>query len=164
MKGSLNLMSAAQGAVEGEPLTDVDAPEELEKAYVAVENIKRATLLVAGLGAMGYAQELEKEQEVMARVADMVAAAYLSESALLRAERLLGTPKGEHAARLAALYTFEAVDRVRGYATTALRRIPNGRPMLGKLNAYLSEHGEDLIGAPRAAAADAFEANGYPLA
>ena len=164
MKGSLDLMSAAQGAVEGEPVTDVDAPEELKKAYLAVENMKRATLLVAGLGAMSYAQALEKEQEVMARVADMVAAAYLSESALLRAERLLGTPKGEHAARLAALYTFEAVDRVRGYATTALRRIPNGRPMLGKLNAYLSEHGEDLIGARREAAADAFEANGYPLA
>ncbi len=164
MKGSLDLMSAAQGALKGEPVTDLDAPDELKKAYLAVENVKRATLLVAGLGAMGYAQELEKEQEVMARVADMVAAAYLAESALLRAERLLGTPKGERAARLSRLYTFEAVDRARGYATEALRRIPNGRSMLGKLNAYLSEHGEDLIGMRREAAGDAFEANGYPLA
>ena len=164
MKGKIDLMSAAQGAVQGEPVTDLDAPAELKDAYLAVENMKKAVLLVAGSSAMAYMQDLEKEQEVMARAADMIAAVYLSESALLRAERLLGSAKGEKAAKLAKLYTFDAVDRAKGYGTEALRRVPNGSAMIGKLNSYLDEHGVDLIELRREIAKDAYEASGYPLA
>ena len=88
---------------------------------------------------------------------------YLAESALLRAERLVGTGKGEAAAKLAKLYTFDAVDRAKAYGTEALRRIPNGNKLLGKLDAYLGEHGVDLIELRRDAAQDAFEVNGYAL-
>ena len=163
MKGKLEVMGAAQNAVQGEPVTDVEAPEALKAAYLAVENIKKAVLLVAGLGAQAYMQDIEKEQEVMARAADVIALSYLAESALLRAERLVGTGKGEAAAKLAKLYTFDAVDRAKAYGTEALRRIPNGNKLLGKLDAYLGEHGVDLIELRRDAAQDAFEANGYAL-
>ena len=50
-KGKLDLMSAVQGGDgQGEPVTEVDAPEALQDAYLAVENLKRAVLVVAGLG------------------------------------------------------------------------------------------------------------------
>lgn len=163
MKGKIDLMSAAQSAVQGEPVSDIDAPAELKDAYLAVENMKKAVLLVAGSSAMAYRQDIEKEQEVMARAADMIAAVYLSESALLRAERTLGSGKGEKAARLAKLYTFDAVDRARNYGTEALRRVPNGGAMIGKLNAYLQEHSVDLIELRREIAKDAYEVSGYPL-
>ena len=161
MKGKLEVMGAAQSAVQGDPVTDVDAPEALKPAYLAVENMKKAVLLVAGLGAQAYMQDLEKEQEVMARAADIIALVYLAESALLRAERLAG--RGETAAKLAKLYTFDAVDRAKAYGTEALRRIPNGSKLLSKLNAYLAEHGVDLIELRRDSAKDAFEGNGYVL-
>jgi alkylation response protein AidB-like acyl-CoA dehydrogenase len=161
MKGKLDVMSAAQKAIQGSPLEEVDAPAELKGAFLAVENMKRATLMVAGLGAMAYMQELEKEQEIMARVADMITAIYLAESALLRAEKMSGHRHAEKAALLAKLYTYEGVDHVRQLGTEALRRIPQGNAMMGKLQGYLKEHGTDLIELKRQTAKNVYEARGY---
>jgi alkylation response protein AidB-like acyl-CoA dehydrogenase len=161
MKGKLGVMSAAQKAIQGSALEDIDAPTELKDAFLAVENMKRATLMVAGLGAMAYMQDVEKEQEVMARVADMMTTIYLAESALLRAEKMSGHRHVERAALLAKLYTFEGVDHVRQLGTEALRRIPKGNAMIGKLQSYLKEHGTDLIEMKRQTAKDVYEARGY---
>lgn len=163
MKGRLDLLGPAQEAVQGVPLERVDAPEALAGAALAVENLKRAALLLAGLGAFGFQEGLEHEQEVMARVADTVMDVYLAESALLRAERLQGERRAEAATRFARLVAFEAVDRARIRGREALRRIPRGPEALGRLDAYLPEHGVDLIEERRRAAALAFEAEGYPL-
>lgn len=157
MKGKLDVMGAAQKAIQGNPLENLDAPAELKDAFLAVENMKCATLMVAGLGAMAYMQNIEKEQEIMAKVADMITAIYLAESALLRAEKI-GSAK---AALLAKLYTFEGVDRARQFGTEALRRIPNGKAMIRKLQSYLKEHGVDLIEMKRQVAKDVYEAQGY---
>ncbi|MDQ3396881.1 MAG: acyl-CoA dehydrogenase family protein [Deinococcota bacterium] len=165
MKGKLDLMSAVQRAMEAKPATEAEAPDELRDAYLAVENLKGATLMVAGTAAMTFAQGIEKEQEVMARVADMVAAVYLAESALLRAERLLGGPRGMVAATLARLYAFAAVDKARVDGAEALRRIPGKvSENTGKVSEYLPEHGVDLIELRREAAAAVYEARAYPLA
>ncbi len=164
MKGKLNLLPTAQAAMAGSAVTELDAPEALKDAYLAVENMKKATLLVSGMGAMAYMQNVEQEQEIMARAADMISALYLAESALLRAERLLDTAKGEKAARLAKIYTFNAVDRLRAYGAEALRRIPGGKQVMAKLQTYLPEHGVDIIELRRLAAQDSYEARGYTLA
>ena len=124
----------------------------------AIENIKQAALLVAGSAAAAWMQDVEAEQEVMARVADIVALAYFSESALLRAEA-----RGDEAsALLARLYAFSAVDRARLLAVEALRRIPNGALQVARLDTFLSEHGVDLIGLRREVA-DAGAAEGGDL-
>ncbi len=161
MKGRIDLMGPAQAAMTGEAITDIDAPEELKAAIIANENLKKAILLSSGAAAMGFMQSVEREQEVMAKVADMIAAVYLSESAILRAQKLLGSPKAEQAVRLAKIFTFDAVDRSRSFATEALRRIPNGSTMIAKLNSYLGEHGTDLIDLRREAAKDVYENNAY---
>jgi len=163
MRGAVDLMGPAQAALQGEPVADVDAPEALADAVVAVENLKRATLLVAGMGAMAFAQKLEHEQELMGHVADMVGLVYLADSALLRAERLLGGEAGERAALLARLYAMAAVDRARPLAAEALRRIPGGAQAQGRAGAYLAEHGIDLIALRRDAAQAVLAAEGYPL-
>src|SRR5690606_38888147 len=120
-----------------QPLTEAPGPEPLSAASLAVENLKRATLMVAGMGAMAYMQGLEKEQELMARAADMAGLVYFAESGLLRAERLAGTRNGAAAALLARLYAFRAVDRARDLGTEALRRIPRGKEALPRLQSYL---------------------------
>jgi alkylation response protein AidB-like acyl-CoA dehydrogenase len=161
MKGKLDVLSSAQAAAQGNPVTDVDAPAELKDAALAVENMKRATLMIAGLGAMAYMQNIEKEQEIMARIADMITGIYLAESALLRTEKMLAKSKAEKAIRLANLYTFEALDRARQLGSEALRRLPNGKAMMKKLQAYLPEHDVDVIEAKRQVAKDVYEARGY---
>lgn len=163
MRGQLDLLGPAQEAMMGQPLTEAPGPEALSAASLAVENLKRATLMVAGMGAMAYMQGLEKEQELMARAADMAGLVYFAESGLLRAERLAGTRNGAAAALLARLYAFRAVDRARDLGTEALRRIPRGKEALPRLQSYLAEHGQDLIALRRDAAALVRDADGYPL-
>jgi len=161
MKGKIDIMSAAQMAMTGNPITELDAPSELKDAVIAIENLKKAILLTSGLAAMGFMQSIEREQEVMARVADMIAAVYLAESAILRAQKLLGSPKAAKAIKLARLFSFDAIDRARNLGAEALRRIPNGPAMIAKLNSYLPEHGVDLIGLRREVAKDVYENNSY---
>ncbi len=163
MRGAVDLLGPAQAALQGEPVAEVDAPEALADAVVAVENLKRATLLVAGMGAMAYAQKLEHEQELMGHAADMVGLVYLADSALLRAERLLGGEAGERAALLARLYALAAVDRARPLAAEALRRIPGGAQAQGSAANYLADHGVDLIALRRDAAQAVLAADGYPF-
>lgn len=163
MRGQVDLMGPAQAALQGSPVAAVEAAEAVADAATAVENLKRATLMVAGMGAMAYAEGLEREQELMARAADMVGLVFLADSALLRAERLAGDERGERAALLARLYAFQAVDRSRGLAVEALRRIPGGDDARERLDAYLPEHGVDLIALRRQAAETVLAADGYPL-
>jgi len=163
MRGDLDLMGPAQQAMGGAPATSVDGPEGLEDAVLAVENLKRATLAVAGMGATAYMQELEYEQELMAHAADLVGLVYLADSALLRAERLRGGDRGEVAALLARLYALSAVDRARNLTLEGLRRIPGGADVRGRVMAYLPDHGVDLIALRREAAQTALDADGYPL-
>jgi len=163
MRGDLDLLGPAQEALTGEPLEDVEAPAALADAVLAVENLKRATLAVAGLGATTYMQELEHEQELMGHAADLVGLVYLADSALLRAERLQGGKRGEVAALLARLYALAAVDRARTLTLEGLRRIPDGSDATDRVMAYLPDHGVDLIALRRDAAQAALDADGYPL-
>jgi alkylation response protein AidB-like acyl-CoA dehydrogenase len=163
MRGDLDLLGPAQEAMMGSPVTSVTATGVLADAELALANLKLGTLMVAGMGAMAYMQGLAREQELLARVADMVGLTYLAESGLLRAERLQGTSGGEAAAVLARLYAFAAVDRARDLGTEALRRIPRGNEAMPRFQAYVKDHGVDLIELRRSAADAVYAADGYPL-
>lgn len=170
MRGQLDLMGPAQAAMLGRPLTEVQerpaAGEHgsVSAAWLAVENLKLATLQVAAMGAMAYVQGLESEQELVARAADMVGHVYLAESALLRAERSSGGQRARVAADLATLYAYSAVDRARSLAVEALRRIPRGNEAMPRLHSYLPDHGVDLIALRRRVAETVYDEDGYPLA
>lgn len=163
MRGDLDLLGPAQEAMMGSPVTSVAATGVLADAELALANLKLGTLMVAGMGAMAYMQGLAREQELLARVADMVGLTYLAESGLLRAERLAGAGGGEAAAVMARLYAFAAVDRARDLGTEALRRIPRGNEAMPRFQAYLKDHGVDLIELRRSAADAVYAAEGYPL-
>ncbi len=166
LRGRLDLMGAARAAVAGRGPgpRDAAATGDLAHARRAVAGLKSATLAVAGVAALAFERGLEHEQELMARVADMVGLSYLAESAVLRAERLRGDAKADAAGRLARLYAFEAVDRARVLATEALRRVgEGGTAAAAAVGGYLAEHGQDLIALRRAAAESTYEADGYPL-
>lgn len=159
MQGRLDLMSAVQAAAAGSPhAPDESVPEALRSADTAVTNLKSAVLVVAGAAVMAWMQKVEEEQEVMARVADMIGLVYLAESGLLRAAAGADDAPG---VMLARLYAFGAVDRARQLAAEVLRRIPGGSAHSARVGSYLADHGVDLIGLRRSIADLALEKGGY---
>jgi alkylation response protein AidB-like acyl-CoA dehydrogenase len=97
MKGQIDLMTPARKVLDelmsipdmGEEDT---APFASEKRIIA--NMKKAILMVAGSAVQKYMMALDKEQEIIMNIADMIIQAYAAESVLLRTEKLVGI-KGE---------------------------------------------------------------------
>lgn len=118
LKGELDLMGPAQ-AVAGElmAMPDTgradDTPLAYEKTLLA--NLKKAGLLVAGAAVQKLKATLQKEQEIIMHIADIIGQLYVAESALLRVEKLLYL-KGEDNVSgqldVARLYLYSTIDRV----------------------------------------------------
>lgn len=132
MKGELDLLSAAM-KVQGElmSLPEFGEPngEPLATEKKAVENLKKAVLLVAGYSAQKYMQALAKEQEVLMAIADMLMDTYIGECMLLRVEKLI--QKGETAAAQDALamtqvYLLEAQERAAAAGRRAILHAAEG--------------------------------------
>jgi alkylation response protein AidB-like acyl-CoA dehydrogenase len=118
MKGELDLMTPAMNVAK--ELMDIpdfsDSDEGLfAKEKKALENIKKATLMVAGSAVQKFMMTLAKEQEILMNIADMASLAYIAESALLRAEKLImkgGEEKYQLQKLMAQIYLHEALDKV----------------------------------------------------
>jgi hypothetical protein len=99
MKGELDLMGPAQ-KVAGELMSIPELGDGDDGLFAAehryLKNFKKAALMVAGSAAQKLAMSLAKEQEVLMNIADILIAVYTAESALLRAEKMVGV-KGEAA-------------------------------------------------------------------
>lgn len=91
MKGKLDLMKAAIN-VQKELLSisreDTNDNETLKNEKKQIKNFKKAILLVAGTAVNKLNTNLEKEQEIVMNIADMIIEAYHAESALMRLEKL----------------------------------------------------------------------------
>lgn len=118
MKGELDLMTPAQKvAAELMSIPSMDAPDDAlfakEKHYII--NFKKAVLMVAGAAVQKLMQTLAKEQEVLMSIADMMIELYVSESVLLRAEKLVGM-RGEEACKeqiaMMRVYLNDASDNI----------------------------------------------------
>lgn len=119
MKGELNLMGPAR-EVAGELMRLPDMGSAEPDTVLAAEkrllaNLKKVVLMVAGAAVRKFMQHLEKEQELLMNIADMVSFIYLAESALLRAASL-SEKQGEENASLyldmARVYLQEAADKI----------------------------------------------------
>jgi len=97
LKGDLNLMGPAQKvASELMSIPDLTSDElklfDQEKKYIS--NFKKAILMTAGSAVQKLMTTLSKEQEVLMGISDMMIETYVSESLLLRVEKLVQL-KGE---------------------------------------------------------------------
>jgi alkylation response protein AidB-like acyl-CoA dehydrogenase len=103
MKGSLDLMSPAM-AVQKELMSIPDFGNSQEeglftKEKKAVQNLKKAGLMVAGAAVQKFMMKLSDEQEILMNLADMLIEGYVAESVLLRVEKLI-SQKGEAACEI----------------------------------------------------------------
>jgi hypothetical protein len=67
--------------------------------------------MVAGKATQHFAMEIEKEQEVLMNLADMVIDVYAAESAILRAEKLSleNEEKAQHQLMMSKLFLYSAI-------------------------------------------------------
>lgn len=118
MKGELDLITPAQKvAAELTSIPSFETPDDTlfakEKNYII--NFKKAILMVAGSAVQKLMQKLAKEQEVLMNLADMMIELYVSESVLLRVEKLVSL-RGEEACAtqiaMMRVYINDAADKI----------------------------------------------------
>lgn len=131
MKGELDLMGPAQ-AVAGELLAIPDFGEEDDAPFAAekkiVANLKKAGLLIAGAAVQKLMMSLSKEEEILMNIADIIGYVYITESVLLRAEKLLhtGSAKADYAKDMAKIYLYGAIDKISAAGKEALYSFGEG--------------------------------------
>ncbi len=127
MKDELNLMEPAMAV--GKELTgmpsfeapDLSAPLAEEKEII--KNLKKAVLMVAGKAVEIFGSALDKEQEILMSLADMLIEIYAAESTILRTEKLIrlyGDAGSKVYQDMTRLYLFEAVQKIRNSGDEAV--------------------------------------------
>ena len=132
MKGELDLMGPAM-AVANELMSIPDFGEQddslfaAEKRYIA--GFKKAVLMVAGSAVQKLMMTLAKEQEILMNIADMMIELYVTESLLLRAEKLtsqVGEAEAALQIDIARVYINDAADRIQIAGKNAINSFADG--------------------------------------
>lgn len=170
LKGELDLMGPAQAvAAEMMAIPDFAEPGNAPFAYEkkVISNLKKAGLLVAGGAVQKLAATLQKEQEVVMNIADMIGYVYLAESALLRVEKLT-EQRGQDAVPvqldMARVYLHTAVDHVYLAGKEALNAFAEGdelKMMLMGLRRFTKTEPYNTKAARQRVAKRLIEANGW---
>lgn len=173
MQGRLALLQAAQSVADfimGYSPLALELPEE-PLAYQAhmISMMKKLTLMVSGLAAQKFGQALVKEQEILARIADMVIEIFAMESGLLRTQKIIAN-KGEEKAKyqIAAVkaYVDQTVPRMEQWAKQIVARVEEGDTLRAQLAAVkkLSRINPiDLIAVKREIADRVIDLESYPF-
>ncbi len=114
-RGQLGLISAAQ-AVVGGPGNDATASASTDRDQDEdarlVKSAKKIALFTIGIAYQKYGAEMEKQQEIVMSISDVVMEVFAMESSLLRSRKLAAAGKGTNAADMCAVFLREAMDRV----------------------------------------------------
>ncbi len=91
-----------------------------------VHNAKKIALLLMGVAYQKYLAELEKQQEILAGITDVIMDVFASESALLRTQKLRAQGKGAQAADMTAVLVRDAMAHIEITARTVLAACSEG--------------------------------------
>ena len=137
MKGELNILEPAMKVAE-ELMEIPDFDYDDSGAYASekrtVANFKKAVLLTAGAAAKTLATSLAKEQEVLMNIADMTMETYVSESMILRVEKMKAMGLNyELQEKIMQTYIYDAADRVHKHGKDAINAFATGDEQMGML-------------------------------
>ena len=110
-RGQLALIPAVQDVLNGTGKSISDAATGDEETRL-VSNAKRIALFTIGIAYQRYAAELEKQQEVLMNVSDIIMETFAMESSLLRSRKLAASGKEAHAADMCAVFLRDAMNRI----------------------------------------------------
>ena len=170
MKGELNLMGPAEkvaGELMSIPDFGGDELDDFGKLHKAVSGFKKAVLLAAGGAVQKLMEKLGKEQEVILALADMLIETYVSESVLLRVEKLSGK-KDDVGLQMAVaqVYIYEAAERIHCAGKMALNAFAEGdekRMMLMGLKRFTKTDELNTVDLRRTLAEAIISGNKYPF-
>jgi len=170
MKGELDLMTAAtnvQKELMGIPEFSNGNNELFTAEKKAITEMKKAILMVAGAAVQKFMMTLAKEQEILMNIADMAIDIFLSESVMLRVQKLVD-PQGEPscATKLDMMRVFisNANERVAFNGRTAINSFAEGdeqRMMLLGLKRFTKYGPINTKEARRRIAKELIDANEY---
>jgi alkylation response protein AidB-like acyl-CoA dehydrogenase len=169
MKGELPLFQKAIALQEELMMLMPEEPgeEPLAQEKYLVKNAKKISLLAAGLAAQKYGKALEREQEVLANIADLVSNVYAMESVVLRTEKAIakdGLEKSKQKLLYTQIFCQEAFNQNEAIAKETLVAIENGdtlRMMLTSLRKFTRHTPINVIAKKREAADVLIEAERY---
>lgn len=173
MKGSLDLMTPTMAVLkELTSIPDFGASDDsavFAKEKKALNNLKKAGLMVSGAAVQKFMMKLSDEQEILMNLADMLIEGYVAESVLLRVEKLIGI-RGEQACAIqkdmAMIYLHHAIEKASDAGKQAIYGFAEGdeqRLMLLGLKRFTKIEPFNLKEARRRVANFAIEKGEYPF-
>jgi alkylation response protein AidB-like acyl-CoA dehydrogenase len=173
LKGRLALFQAAQ-AIAGELMSysplSVQLPDTpLAQQAHMVKMSKKIALLVAGVAAQKFHEELVHEQEVMAYIADIVIEIFAMESGLLRAQKMIsrgGEEKAQYHVAAVRAYVDEIIPKIEMWAKQTLAYMEQGdmlRTQLAGVKKLARYQPVDAVTLKRQIADRIIEIEAYPF-
>jgi len=110
-KGELDLMSALQNSMKDNGEDRVASIDELKHEISIVNNFKKVFLLIMSKAFEKYGEEIEKNQQVLLALSDIMIETYFSESTLKRTIKNIkrsSVNDQSHQIEMAKLYIYEA--------------------------------------------------------
>ncbi|HHY71807.1 MAG TPA: acyl-CoA dehydrogenase [Bacillus bacterium] len=169
LKGELPLFQKAQALQEGLLMM---VPEEigdriLEQEQYFSKNAKKIAILTAGIAARKLGSALEKQQEILSNIADIINNIYAMESAVLRTEKAIdrnGAEKNKQKIVYTEIYCQEAFNEIEAHARETIVALESGdalRMMLAALRKLTRHTPINIIAKKREAAAGVIAAQKY---
>jgi len=126
-RGQLALIPAAQALVNG-PVGNSDGSNGGDEEAQLVNHAKRLALLTIGIAEKRFALELEKQQEVVMFISDIVMEVFAMESTLLRSRKRAASGQETNAADMCAVFLRNAMDRIEISARNVIGACSDGTP------------------------------------
>lgn len=170
LKGELDLMGPAQ-MVASELMAIPDFGEIEDTLFAAekkiISNLKKTGLMIAGAAVQKLMMTLQKEQEILMNIADIIGSVYVAESTLLRVEKLVHL-KGEEKVRgqldMASIFLHNTIDKVYLAGKEALYSFAEGdelKMMLVGLRRFTKAEPFNIKEARQRVAKELIDANQY---
>jgi alkylation response protein AidB-like acyl-CoA dehydrogenase len=171
LKGEFDLVTPAM-AVQKELMSvpdfsQPDADDIFGAEKKALQNAKKAILMTAGAAVQKFMQNLDKEQEILMDISDMMMEVFVSESTLLRTEKLVSI-RGQEACSLnidiAKTYISDALEKINisgKHAITAFNEGDTLRIMLMGLKRFTKYEPYNTVAARRRIADKMIEEGQY---
>lgn len=118
-RGQLALIPAVQ-AVLHTSLAEIANSADNDRELNLVKNAKRTALLMIGIAYQKHREELEKQQEILIYLSDIIMEVFAMESVFLRCRKLSGTSKEANAAEMTSVFLRDALNRIETSARNIL--------------------------------------------
>jgi len=170
LKGELDLMGPAQD-VASELLAIPDFGDVADTLFAAekkiIGNLKKTGLMIAGAAVQKLMMTLQKEQEILMNIADIIGSVYVAESTLLRVEKLVHIKGEENVSGqldMARIFLHNTIDKVYLAGKEASNSFAEGdelKMMLVGLRRFTKAEPFNIKEARQRVAKELIEANQY---